>query len=115
MVEPPQREAQPRVIRGESSLTLKLRSVTRSNVADVVIKPRKDRGRPRNPGVAERAARIEGPEFKHLDSLRAKCRELMWIEHQEDGGDRDELTEEQLVKRAEACRMALLRWYEKHT
>ena len=115
MVEPPQREAQPRDIRGESSLSLRLRSVTGGTVADVVLKPRKDRGRPRSPRVAERATRIEGPEFQHLDSLRAKCRGLMWLEHQENGGDRDELTEEELVRRAEACRMALLRWYEKHT
>jgi ADP-ribose pyrophosphatase YjhB (NUDIX family) len=75
---------------------------------------RKRRGRPPDERVAAWAARIEGPEFGDLDSLRAKCRELAWIEYQELGGDPDKLTTSDLVKLAEQRRVALMRWYKKH-
>ena len=79
-----------------------------------VERVRKRRGRPPDERVAGWAARIEGPGFQEFDSLRAKCRELMWVEYLESGGDPDALTEDDLVKRAEACRVALMRWYKKH-
>jgi hypothetical protein len=71
------------------------------------------RGRRPDPRVAAWASRIDGPEFQDLDSLRAKCRRLVWLEYLENGGDPDELTEPQLKKLANARRSALMRWYEK--
>ena len=57
--------------------------------AEVIRKPR---GRPRDTRVAGWAARIEVPEFQddpELESLRAKCRRLAWLEYLEGGGDPD--------------------------
>jgi hypothetical protein len=71
------------------------------------------RGRRPDKRVAEWATRIEGPEFRDLPSFRKKCRRLVWQEYLEDGGDPDELTEPELVKRAEARRAAIARWYKK--
>jgi hypothetical protein len=71
------------------------------------------RGRRPDPRIAAWAARIEGPEFRDLPSFRAKCRQLVWKEYLEGGGDPDGITEEELVNRGEACRSALNRWYEK--
>lgn len=81
--------------------------------AEVIRKPR---GRPRDTRVAGWAARIEVPEFQddpELESLRAKCRRLAWLEYLEGGGDPDTLTTRQLVRLGEARRVALLRWYKK--
>jgi hypothetical protein len=72
------------------------------------------RGRPPDDRVARWVARIEGPEFQDSDSRRAKCRALVWAEYLENGGHPDELTEGELVRLAEARRVALSRWYKKH-
>jgi hypothetical protein len=74
---------------------------------------RRRRGRPPDNRVAGWVARIEGREFRDLDSLRAKCRKLAWLEQLEPGGNPD-LKERELVKLAEQRRTAILRWYKKH-
>jgi hypothetical protein len=76
---------------------------------------RRKLGRPprRDEQLAAWAARIEGPEFEDLPSLRKKCRWLAYLEYEEAGGDGAKLTDDEIERLGELHRVALSRWYKK--
>jgi hypothetical protein len=75
---------------------------------------------PQDARAAEWAARLKTVEFLCLfenddrePSLRAKCRQLAQLEHEEAGGDPDNVDERELGKRADVIRKAVRSWEKK--